>query len=454
VGFFEFATPILTASSPEGARDFLVPSRLHPGRFYALPQAPQQFKQLIMVAGFDRYFQIAPCFRDEDPRADRLPGEFYQLDVEMSFVEQDDVFAAMEPVIRGVFDTFADGKSVTREFPRIPYREVMRKYGTDKPDLRNPIEMQAVTEHFAGSGFKVFASMIERDETNEVWAIPAPGGGNRAFCDRMNSWAQGEGQPGLGYIFFREETGAGEAGAASGTPAAAGDPGPSIEGAGPVAKNLGPERTAAIREQLNLDVGDAVFFVAGNPDDFVTFAGAARDKIGHDLELIDRESFALAWIVDFPMFEWNEEEKKVDFSHNPFSMPQGGMEALESEDPLAIPAYQYDLVCNGYEIASGAIRNHKAEIMKKAFAIAGHSDELLEEKFGGMLRALEFGAPPHGGMAAGIDRIVMLLCGVKNLREITMFPMNQQAHDLLMGAPSEATPQQLRELSIRVIPQD
>ena len=429
-GFNEFQTPILTASSPEGARDFLVPSRLHSGKFYALPQAPQQFKQLIMVAGFDRYFQIAPCFRDEDPRADRLPGEFYQLDVEMSFVTQDDVFEAMEPVIRGVFEAFADGKSVTEQFPRIPFREAMRKYGTDKPDLRNPIAMQAVTEHFAGSGFKVFASMIERDQTTEVWALPAPGGGNRAFCDRMNNWAQGEGQPGLGYIFFRE----GEEG-----------------GAGPVAKNIGPERTNAIREQLNLDVGDAVFFLAGNPDTFMSFAGAARDKIGHDLELIDHESFALAWIVDFPMFEWSEEEKGIDFAHNPFSMPQGGLEALETLDPLAIKAHQYDIVCNGYEIASGAIRNHKAEIMRKAFAIRGYGEDVLEERFGGMLRALQFGAPPHGGMAAGLDRIVMLLCGVKNLREITMFPMNQQAEDLLMGAPSEATAKQLRELSIRVV---
>ncbi len=449
-GFNEFQTPILTASSPEGARDFLVPSRLHSGKFYALPQAPQQFKQLIMVAGFDRYFQIAPCFRDEDPRADRLPGEFYQLDVEMSFVTQDDVFEAMEPVIRGVFEAFADGKSVTQKFPRIPFREAMRKYGTDKPDLRNPIEMQSVTEHFAGSGFKVFASMIERDQTTEVWALPAPGGGNRAFCDRMNNWAQGEGQPGLGYIFFREgevapltQVAEGLLGMPFGTAGA--------EGAGPVAKNLGPERTAAIREQLNLDVGDAVFFVAGNPDTFMSFAGAARDKVGHELELIDHDSFALAWIVDFPMFEWSEEEKGIDFAHNPFSMPQGGLEALETLDPLAINAHQYDIVCNGYEIASGAIRNHKAEIMKKAFAIRGYGEDVLEERFGGMLRALQFGAPPHGGMAAGLDRIVMLLCGAKNLREVTMFPMNQQAEDLLMGAPSEATANQLRELSIRVV---
>lgn len=429
-GFNEFQTPILTASSPEGARDFLVPSRLHPGKFYALPQAPQQFKQLIMMAGFDRYFQIAPCFRDEDPRADRLPGEFYQLDVEMSFVTQDDVFATMEPVIRGVFEAFAEGKKVTQHFPRIRYREAMRKYGTDKPDLRNPIEMQAVTEHFAGSGFKVFASMIEKDPKIEVFAIPAPGGGSRAFCDRMNSWAQGQGQPGLGYIFFRE----GEEG-----------------GAGPIAKNIGPERTAAVRSQLGLGVGDAVFFVAGNPADFTTFAGQARTKIGEELKLVDENQFALAWIVDFPMYEWNQEEKKIDFSHNPFSMPQGGLEALETMDPLSIPAHQYDIVCNGYEIASGAIRNHKPEIMRKAFAIAGYGDNILEAQFGGMLRALQYGAPPHGGMAAGLDRVVMLLCGVRNLREITMFPMNQQAEDLLMGAPSEATPKQLRELHIRVV---
>jgi aspartyl-tRNA synthetase len=431
-GFNEFTTPILTASSPEGARDFLVPSRIHPGEFYALPQAPQQFKQLTMIAGFDRYFQIAPCFRDEDPRADRLPGEFYQLDVEMSFVTQDDVFEAMEPVIRGVFEAFADGRTVTQEFPRIAYRDAMRRYGTDKPDLRNSIEMQAVTEHFAGSGFKVFAGMIAADQNVEVWAIPAPRGGNRAFCDRMNSWAQAQGQPGLGYIFFREGEG----------------------GAGPIAKNIGPERTAAIRNQLNLDTGDAVFFVAGNPADFTVFAGAARQKIGEELGLIDEDAFELAWIVDFPMYEWNEEEKRIDFSHNPFSMPQGGIEALEMLDPLAIPAYQYDLVCNGYEIASGAIRNHKPEIMRKAFAIAGYGDNVLEQRFGGMLRALQYGAPPHGGMAAGLDRIVMLLCGEKNLREITMFPMNQQARDLLMGAPSEVTPKQLRELGIRVVRTD
>ncbi len=428
-GFAEYQTPILTASSPEGARDFLVPSRLYPGKFYALPQAPQQFKQLIMVAGFDRYFQIAPCFRDEDPRADRLPGEFYQLDIEMSFVEQDDVFAAMEPVIRGVFEAFADGRPVTQAFPRIAYRDAICLYGSDKPDLRNPIEMAEVTEHFAGSGFRVFANMIAADENVQVWAIPGPGGGNRAFCDRMNAWAQGEGQPGLGYIFFRE----GEE-----------------SGAGPVAKNLGPERTDAIRQQLGLRDGDAVFFVAGNPADFYGFAGNARQKVGTELGLVDENRFELAWIVDFPMYEWNEEEKKVDFSHNPFSMPQGGLEALDTLDPLAIKAFQYDIVCNGYEIGSGAIRNHRAEIMKRAFAIAGYGEEVLEAKFGGMLRALQFGAPPHGGMAAGVDRIVMLLCGTRNLREITMFPMNQQAQDPLMGAPTEATPKQLRELHLRV----
>jgi len=431
--FTEFQTPILTASSPEGARDFLVPSRIHSGKFYALPQAPQQFKQLIMMAGFDRYFQIAPCFRDEDPRADRLPGEFYQLDVEMSFVTQDDVFSAMEPVMRGIFEAFAGGKPVTQEFPRIPHKEAMRKYGSDKPDLRNPIVMEEVTEHFAGSGFKIFAGMIASDPKVEVWAIPAKTGGSRAFCDRMNSWAQGEGQPGLGYIFFRQE-------------------GETVEGAGPVAKNIGEDRTTAIRTQLGLGDGDAVFFVAGDPKKFAEFAGAARQRAGSELGLIDEERFELAWIVDFPMFEWNDDEKRVDFSHNPFSMPQGGLEALEGEDPLTIDAYQYDIVCNGYEIGSGAIRNHRPAIMKKAFAIAGYGEDVLEEKFGGMLRALQFGAPPHGGMAAGLDRIVMLVCGKKNLREVTMFPMNQQAEDLLMGAPSDVTAAQLRDLSIRIIP--
>jgi aspartyl-tRNA synthetase len=430
VGFAEFQTPILTASSPEGARDFLVPSRIHPGKFYALPQAPQQFKQLLMVSGFDRYFQIAPCFRDEDPRADRLPGEFYQLDVEMSFVEQEDVFNAMEPVIRGVFEEFAEGQPVTEVFPRIPYAEAIRKYGSDKPDLRNPIEMQDVSEHFAGSGFKIFARMLE-DDKNAVWAIPAKTGGSRAFCDRMNSWAQGEGQPGLGYIFWREEDGA-------------------IAGAGPLAKNIGPERTEAIRVQLGLEAGDAAFFVAGDPKKFADFAGKARTKAGEDLDLVDRDRFALAWIVDFPMYEWDEDEKKVDFSHNPFSMPQGGLDGLENTDPLELNAWQYDIVCNGFEIASGAIRNHKPEIMKRAFEIAGYDETILEERFGGMYRAFQYGAPPHGGMAAGIDRIVMLLVGAKNLREVTLFPMNQQAQDLLMGAPSDVFPRQLRDLHIRL----
>jgi aspartyl-tRNA synthetase len=426
-GFFEFQTPILTASSPEGARDFLVPSRIHAGRFYALPQAPQQYKQLLMMSGFDRYFQIAPCFRDEDPRADRLPGEFYQLDLEMSFVEQDDVFAAVEPVITGVFEEFANGKPVTRNWPRIPFAEAVRKYGSDKPDLRNPIVMQEVSAQFRGSGFKVFARLLE-DPKNQVWAIPAKGGGSRAFCDRMNSWAQGEGQPGLGYIMWREGG----------------------EGAGPLANNIGPERTAAIRIQLGLNEGDAAFFVAGDPEKFWKFAGLARTRLGEELSLIDRDRFELAWIVDFPMFEYNEEDKKIDFSHNPFSMPQGGLEALQTKDPLTIKAFQYDITCNGNEIASGGIRNHRPAAMVKAFEIAGYGEKEVIERFGGMYRAFQYGAPPHGGMAAGVDRIVMLLCGTTNLREISLFPMNQRAEDLLMGAPSEATAKQLRELHIRL----
>ena len=433
-GFFEFQTPILTASSPEGARDYLVPSRLHPGKFYALPQAPQQFKQLIMVAGFDRYFQIAPCFRDEDARADRSPGEFYQLDLEMSFVTQQDVFDAVEPVIHGVFEEFANGKPVTPKFPLIPYADALRKYGSDKPDLRNPIVMQDVSEAFRGSGFKIFAKILETPG-NAVWAIPAPKGGNRAFCDRMNSWAQGEGQPGLGYIFWRE----GEEG-----------------GAGPLAKNIGPERTKQIADQMKLGIGDACFFVAGKPKDFVKFAGPARTKVGEELGLIDKGRFEFCWIVDFPMYEWNEEEKKIDFSHNPFSMPNLAVEeflALDAKDNdklLSIKAIQYDIVCNGVELSSGAIRNHRPEVMKKAFAIAGYSEEMLETKFGGMLHALSLGAPPHGGIAPGIDRIVMLLAGEENLREVVLFPMNQRAEDLMMGAPSEATPKQLKELNIRL----
>lgn len=464
IGFTEYSTPILTASSPEGARDFLVPSRIHPGKFYALPQAPQQFKQLLMVAGFDRYFQIAPCFRDEDPRADRLPGEFYQLDLEMSFVTQEDIWDTMEPVLRGLFEEFSNGKPVTPVFPRIPYDTSIRKYGSDKPDLRNPIEMQAVTEHFAGSGFKVFARMIESDPKVEVWAVPAKGGGSRAFCDRMNSWAQQNGQPGLGYIFWRrpenplaitaEEFNSFESNtefaAAKRQEDQAGLSLPKLEGAGPLAKNIGPERTEAIRQQLGLEEGDAVFFVAGDPKKFYRFAGETRTKVGTDLNLVDTEQFALAWIVDFPFYEWNEEEKKIDFAHNPFSMPQGGLEALETQDPLTIKAYQYDLVCNGFEIASGGIRNHVPELMVKAFGLVGLDADVVEERFGGLYRAFQYGAPPHGGMAPGIDRIVMLICGVQNLREITLFPMNQQAQDLLMGAPSEASTKQLRELSIRL----
>ncbi|HOZ27682.1 MAG TPA: aspartate--tRNA ligase [Hyphomonadaceae bacterium] len=429
-GFTEYSTPILTASSPEGARDFLVPSRIHQGKFFALPQAPQQYKQLLMVAGFDRYFQIAPCFRDEDPRADRLPGEFYQLDLEMSFVTQEDVWDTMEPVLRGVFEEFGNGKPVTQKFPRIPYDTSIRKYGSDKPDLRNPIEMDNVSDHFRGSGFKVFAGMLEKDAKNEVWGIPAKGGGSRAFCDKMNSWAQQQGQPGLGYIFWRE----GEEG-----------------GAGPVAKNIGPERAEAIRQQFGLAVGDAIFFTAGLPSAFYKFAGEARNRVGTELNLTQPDQFACCWIVDFPFYEWNEDEKRVDFAHNPFSMPQGGLEALNGgADPLSLKAFQYDMVCNGYEIASGSIRNASPETMVRAFEITGLSKADVEAQFGGMYRAFQFGAPPHGGMAAGVDRIVMLVCGVQNLREITLFPMNQQAQDLLMNAPSDASLKQLRELGIRI----
>ncbi|OYR18798.1 aspartate--tRNA ligase [Brucella thiophenivorans] len=433
IGFNEFSTPILTASSPEGARDFLVPSRIHEGKFYALPQAPQQYKQLLMVAGFDRYFQIAPCFRDEDPRADRLPGEFYQLDLEMSFVTQEEIWETMEPVMRGIFEEFAEGKPVTQNFRRIPYDDAIRTYGSDKPDLRNPIEMQAVTEHFASSGFKVFANMIANDPKVEVWAIPAKTGGSRAFCDRMNSWAQGEGQPGLGYIFWRKE-------------------GDKLEGAGPIAKNIGEERTEALRNQLGLGDGDACFFVAGQPSKFYKFAGDARTRAGEELNLVDRERFELAWIIDFPFYEWDEDNKKLDFAHNPFSMPQGGMEALQTQDPLSLKAYQYDLVCNGFEIASGSIRNQLPDVMVKAFELVGLSQQDVEERFGGLYRAFQYGAPPHGGMAAGVDRVIMLLVGAKNLREISLFPMNQQALDLLMNAPSDVAPAQLRDLHIRLAP--
>ncbi len=432
-GFTDFQTPILTASSPEGARDFLVPSRLHPGRFYALPQAPQIFKQLIMVSGFDRYYQIAPCFRDEDARADRSAGEFYQLDLEMSFVERQDVFDAVGPVMANTFKTFAGDRSVTNyPFPMIPYDVSMLKYGTDKPDLRCPLEMQVVSDHFRGSGFKIFASILDADPKNEIRAIPAPGGGSRAFCDRMNSFAQKEGLPGMGYMIFDE-----------------------TEVKGPLAKNIGPERSEAVRAQLGLKAGDAAFFLAGKPADFQAVAAKARVVIGEELNLSNKDSFELAWIVDFPMYEWDEEHKKVEFGHNPFSMPQGGLEALEAastdEERLAIKAYQYDLVCNGYELGSGAIRNHRPDIMYKAFDIAGYGKEVVEDKFGGMLNAFKFGAPPHGGCAMGIERIVMLLCDQVNIREVTMFPMTQQAEDLLLHAPAEASAEQLKEVHIRVV---
>ncbi len=466
-GFLEYQTPILTASSPEGARDFLVPSRLHPGKFYALPQAPQQFKQLLMVSGFDRYFQIAPCFRDEDLRADRSL-EFYQLDVEMSFVTQEDVFAAIEPVMHGVFEEFADGKAVDAyPFVRIPYRESIAKYGTDKPDLRNPIEMQDVSEHFRDGGFGLFAKILGADAKNAVWAIPGPKGGSRAFCDRMNSWAQGEGQPGLGYMFFSEE-GIPEGTNLGGSPVGEKLTATEAEldawakeqgiysheavGRGPIAKNLGREKSIALRDQLGLEKGDAVFFVAGDPAVFYKFAGNARTKLGQDLGLISDDVFKFCWIVDFPMFEWSDEEKKVDFSHNPFSMPQGEMEALTTKDPLDILAYQYDIVCNGYELCSGAIRNHKAEIMLKAFEIAGYDASVVEEQFGGMLNAFRYGAPPHGGLAPGIDRIVMLLANQTAIREVIAFPLNQQGEDLLMNAPTEAAERQLKDVHIRTAP--
>ena len=495
-GFTEFQTPIITASSPEGARDFLVPSRLHPGTFYALPQAPQQFKQLIMVAGFDKYFQIAPCFRDEDPRADRSPTDFYQLDVEMSFVEQEDVFQAVEPVLRGVFEEFGEGKSVDQHWPRIAYRDAALWYGSDKPDLRNPIKMQDVSEHFRGSGFAIFAKLLE-NEGNEIRAIPAPTGGSRKFCDRMNAFAQQQGLPGMGYIFWRAKNDA-EAddefleriasvhdsvvAESGGTPITKGadlskidamliskmlsklqQDGNSdqynalwskyMEAAGPLAKNIGPERTEAIRQQLGLGVGDAAFFLGGKPKTFEPVAGRARNVIGEELGLTDKDRFAFAWIVDFPIYEKDEETGEIDFEHNPFSMPQGGLEALNG-DPLKVLGYQYDLACNGYEILSGAIRNHKPEIMFKAFEIAGYPKEEVEKRFGGMVKAFRYGAPPHGGCAAGIDRIVMLLADTVNIREVIMFPMNQRAEDLMMGAPSEPTNEQLRELGLRVVPRE
>ncbi len=432
-GFREYQTPIITASSPEGARDFLVPSRLHPGKFYALPQAPQQFKQLIMVSGFDKYFQIAPCFRDEDPRADRSPTDFYQLDLEMSFVTQQDVFDTIQPVLQGVFEEFGGGKTVDKVWPQISYKDAALWYGTDKPDLRNPIKMQDCSEHFRGSGFAIFAKLLEQEGT-EIRAIPAPTGGSRKFCDRMNAFAQKEGLPGMGYIFWRD----GENG---------------MEAAGPLAKNIGPERTEAIRLQLGLGKGDAAFFLGGKPKAFEKVAGKARDVIGEELGLTDKDRFAFAWIVDFPIYEKDDETGKIDFEHNPFSMPQGGMDALQG-DPLQVLGYQYDLACNGYELVSGAIRNHKPEIMFKAFEIAGYGEDEVRKRFGGMVNAFQFGAPPHGGCAAGIDRIVMLLADTMNIREVIMFPMNQRAEDLMMDAPSDPTSEQLMELGLRVIPQE
>jgi aspartyl-tRNA synthetase len=433
-GFFEFQTPILTASSPEGARDFLVPSRLHPGKFYALPQAPQQFKQLIMVAGFDRYFQIAPCFRDEDARADRSPGEFYQLDIEMSFVTQEDVFAAVEPVLRGVFEEFGQGKPVTPVFPRIPYAQAMLEYGVDKPDLRNPIKIVDVTEVFAREDvtFNAFKQVIKGGGV--VRAIPAPGAGAqpRSFFDKLNDWARGEGAPGLGYIIFEGES-------------------DGVAGKGPIAKFLSAEAQQALAAKAGVGAGDAVFFSAGKEAQAAKLAGAARVRLGNELGVAKKDVFEFCWIVDFPMYEWNEDEKSIDFSHNPFSMPQGGLEALETQDPLTIKAYQYDIVCNGIELSSGAIRNHRPDVMLKAFEIAGYGADVLEQRFGGLYRAFQCGAPPHGGIAPGVDRIVMLLAGEENLREVVLFPMNQRAEDLLMGAPSPATAKQLRELHIRVV---
>ena len=429
-GFREFQTPIITSSSPEGARDFLVPSRLHPGKFYALPQAPQQFKQLIMVSGYDKYFQIAPCFRDEDPRADRSPTDFYQLDLEMSFVEQQDIFDTIQPVITGIFEEFGGGQKVDERWQQISYRDAALWYGSDKPDLRNPIKMQTVSSHFKGSGFAIFAKLLEQVGT-EIRAIPAPTGGSRKFCDRMNAFAQKEGLPGMGYIFWRDQ-------------------GEGMEAAGPLAKNIGPERTEAIREQLGLGVGDAAFFLGGKPKVFEAVAGRARNAIGEELGITEHDRFAFAWIVDFPIYEKDDETGNIDFEHNPFSMPQGGMEALRG-DPLKVLGYQYDLACNGYELLSGAIRNHRPEIMFKAFEIAGYGRDEVEKRFGGMVNAFQYGAPPHGGCAAGIDRIVMLLANEANIREVIMFPMNQRAEDLMMAAPSEPINEQMRELSLRVI---
>jgi aspartyl-tRNA synthetase len=429
-GFVEFQTPILTASSPEGARDYLVPSRVHPGKFYALPQAPQMFKQLIMVAGFDKYFQIAPCFRDEDARADRSPGEFYQLDFEMSFVTQDDVFAAIEPVLAGVFEEFADGKTVTPagKFPQIPYREAMLRYGTDKPDLRNPLLLHDAGAHFKGSGFGLFAKIV--GSGGVVRAVPAPGtaGLSRKFFDDMNEWARGEGFAGLGYATRK----AGEWG-------------------GPISKNHGAQGMDALADEMGLGPDDGIFFAAGKEAEAARLAGLARTRVGEQLDLIEKGAFRFCWIVDFPMYEYDEQLRKIDFSHNPFSMPQGGMEALESKDPLEILAWQYDIVCNGVELSSGAIRNHRPDIMYKAFEIAGYTRDQVDRDFSGMINAFKFGAPPHGGSAPGIDRIVMLLAEEPNIREVILFPMNQKAEDLMMNAPAEVPPKHLRELGIRIV---
>ena len=426
--FLEIQTPIMTASSPEGARDYLVPSRVHQGKFYALPQAPQQFKQLLMTSGFDKYFQIAPCFRDEDARADRSPGEFYQLDIEMSFVNQEDIFESVEPLLRDVFEKFSENMAVNKKFPRISYAESIQKYGTDKPDLRVEIELDDITEIFVDSGFKIFADQISKNEKVRVWAIPSKTGGSRAFCDKMNKWAIEEGQPGLGYIFFKDG-----------------------KGSGPIAKNIGDEKTELIKNKFSLDDGDSIFFVCGIPNNFLDFISRARVKIGNELELIKKDSFEFCWIVDFPMFEYNEELKKIDFSHNPFSMPQGGLESLENMDPLEIKAFQYDIVCNGVELSSGAIRNHRQDILLKAFEIAGYNIDEIKKRFGAMYDAFGYGAPPHGGIAPGIDRIVMLIAGVENIREVIAFPMNQQAQDLMMNAPSEISSDQLKEIGIKII---
>ena len=433
-GFNEFQTPILTASSPEGARDFLVPSRLNPGKFYALPQAPQQFKQLIMVAGFDRYFQIAPCFRDEDPRADRSPGEFYQLDVEMSFSTQEDVFNIIEPVIRDLFKEFSNGASVTEAFPRIKYKDALLWYGSDKPDLRNPLKMQIVSDIFEGSGFALFANVL-KESGNQIRAIPAPKGGSRAFCDRMNAFAQKEGLPGMGYIFWRKEDG-------------------KVQGVGPIAKNIGEEKTEEIRKRLQLEEGDACFFLGGKARIFEPVAAKARNEIAMALDLLIANSFEFCWIVDFPLFEEDEETGGLQFSHNPFSMPQGGIDALNKDDPLEVLGFQYDIVCNGVELSSGAVRNHIPEIMYKAFEIVGKSKEFVDENFGGMINAFKFGAPPHAGIAPGIDRIVMLLANAQNIREVILFPMNQGAEDLMMEAPANVSNEQLRELGLRIIPKE